>query len=259
MIPCCCCWPEVTAPPLMDEGIKVQTDWLHEFLMDPTSIRPAVVLRMPNFHMSSDEASKLVDYFAAASNAEFPYEYRQQQRASYLAEVSHGGDDRLSMAMNIVVNGQYCVKCHMVGDFKPQGDPYTFGPNLADVYRRLRPKFTRNWIANPVRILPYTGMPKNIPYNPTDEAQDGISEKLFPGFDEPLPMAAVSGTTPGWPSVGWEQALLERVNHPALPAVVESFVEGQHEYLIEETPQGDVRRIDEPDDERPNRQRKTGG
>ena len=39
----------------------MQTDWLHDFLMDPTPIRPAVVLRMPNFHMSSDEASKLVE------------------------------------------------------------------------------------------------------------------------------------------------------------------------------------------------------
>ena len=44
-------------PPLMDEGEKVQTDWLHGFLMDPTPIRPAVVMRMPNFHMSSDEAA----------------------------------------------------------------------------------------------------------------------------------------------------------------------------------------------------------
>ena len=54
-------------PPLHHEGEKVQTDWLHDFLMDPTPIRPAVVLRMPNFHMSSDEASKLVNYFAAKS------------------------------------------------------------------------------------------------------------------------------------------------------------------------------------------------
>ena len=43
-------------------------------------LRPAVVLRMPNFHMSSDEASKLVDYFAARSNSEFPYEYNNRRR-----------------------------------------------------------------------------------------------------------------------------------------------------------------------------------
>jgi cytochrome c551/c552 len=174
-------------PPLMDQGVKVQTDWLHEFLMDPTAIRPAVVLRMPNFHMSSDEAAKLTDYFAAASGADFPYEYRPQQRASYLAQVSledQSGQrlDPLTQAMNIVVDGQYCVKCHAVGEFQPQGDPYTFGPNLADVYRRLRPKFTRDWIANPLRILPYTGMPKNIPYHSSLAGdQDGVNENLYPG------------------------------------------------------------------------------
>ena len=47
--------------------------------MDPTLIRPAVVLRMPNFHMSSDEASKLVDYFAAKSELGVPV---RVQRAS---------------------------------------------------------------------------------------------------------------------------------------------------------------------------------
>ena len=44
-------------PPLVGEGRKVQTDWLHDFLLDPQPIRPAVVLRMPKFNMSSAEAS----------------------------------------------------------------------------------------------------------------------------------------------------------------------------------------------------------
>ena len=52
-------------PPLEGEGRKVQTDWLHDFLLDPYPIRPAVVLRMPKFNMSSAEASKLANYFAA--------------------------------------------------------------------------------------------------------------------------------------------------------------------------------------------------
>ncbi len=77
-------------PPLHNEGEKVQTNWLHDFLMDPTQIRPAVVLRMPNFHMSSDEASKLVDYFAAKSSSEFPYEYNSRHRTSYLSELEQG-------------------------------------------------------------------------------------------------------------------------------------------------------------------------
>lgn len=168
-------------PPLMAEGDKVQTDWLHGFLMDPFPIRPAVVMRMPQFHMSSDEAAKLVDYFAAASGAEFPYEYNDRQSTSYLAEQESQHEDRLSDAMNIVVNGNYCVKCHGVEDFYPKGDETTFGPNLADVHRRLRPEYLRDWIANPKRILPYTGMPVNIPYKPDADHLGGVAQTLFEG------------------------------------------------------------------------------
>jgi hypothetical protein len=168
-------------PPLMVEGEKVQTDWLHAFLMDPIAIRPAVVMRMPNFHMSSDEAAALVDYFAASSNAPFPYEFNRQQRASYLATQEESRPDVFGEAMNIVVDGNYCVKCHAVGDFQPQGDPTTFGPNLANVHPRLRPEFIRDWVANPKRVLPYTGMPVNIPYNPDAENFGGVAQKLFGG------------------------------------------------------------------------------
>lgn len=168
-------------PPLMDEGKKVQTDWLHGFLMDPSAIRPAVVMRMPNFHMSSEEAEKLVNYFAAMSDAEFPFEYKQQQQPSYLTKLTSNGGDPLAEAMNIVTNGNYCVKCHAVADFSPQGDPNTFGPNLADVQNRLRPNFTRDWVANPARILPYTGMPVNIPYRPEDPHLGGVAQDLYHG------------------------------------------------------------------------------
>ena len=168
-------------PPLMEEGKKVQADWLHGFLMDPIMLRPAVVMRMPNFHMSSDEAEKLTSYFAAMSDAQFPYEYKPQQRSNYLAKLTSNGGDPLAEAMNIVTNGNYCVKCHAVADFAPQGDPSTFGPNLADAQRRLRPTFTRDWIANPARILPYTGMPVNIPYRPEDPHLGGVAQDLYHG------------------------------------------------------------------------------
>ena len=165
----------------MDEGKKVQPDWLHGFLMDPTALRPAVVMRMPNFKMSSDEAAKLVNYFAAASDVEFPYEYKPRQRASYLAQLHEQREDPLGEAMNIVVDGNYCVKCHAVADFQPAGDVTTLGPNLADVSERLRPSYVRDWVANPKRILPYTGMPVNIPFNPGQPHLGGVSQQLYAG------------------------------------------------------------------------------
>ena len=83
--------------------------------------------------------------------------------------------------MKIVTNGNYCVKCHSVGDYQVKGAVRRSAPNLAEVYRRLRPDYTRDWIANPVRILPYTGMPVNIPYDPTPPNFGGVNQALFPG------------------------------------------------------------------------------
>lgn len=179
-------------PPLVGEGTKVQTAWLHDFLLDPYPIRPAVFLRMPKFNMSSAEATALANYFAAVDNAEFPYAYAGNRDRTRLAELEEkyvksgsgaGGQQsrgragsqvsqitappemqRLDDAMKIVVNGNFCVKCHLVGDYTPAGGNRAKAPQLADVYRRLRPEYVRNWIANPKMILPYTSMPVNIPY-----------------------------------------------------------------------------------------------
>ena len=83
--------------------------------------------------------------------------------------------------MKVITDGNYCVKCHSVGDFQPNGATTTLGPQLADVHRRLRPEYVRRWLGNPVRILPYTGMPVNIPYDPQAAHLGGVSQSLFPG------------------------------------------------------------------------------
>jgi mono/diheme cytochrome c family protein len=61
-------------PPLYREGERVQTKWLHGFLLNPPPVRPAkhMVLRMPKFNMSEEEASQLVNYFAAVSKVTNP-------------------------------------------------------------------------------------------------------------------------------------------------------------------------------------------
>ncbi|MCE5267148.1 MAG: cytochrome c, partial [Planctomycetaceae bacterium] len=52
-------------PPLVHEGAKVEPQWLFRFLLDPQAIRPAVAMRMPRFNLSTAEARKLTDCFAA--------------------------------------------------------------------------------------------------------------------------------------------------------------------------------------------------
>ncbi|MEX0867329.1 MAG: hypothetical protein WD030_08215 [Pirellulales bacterium] len=160
-------------PPLVGEGKKVQTDWLHKFLLEPHPIRPAAVMRMPKFNMSSDEAAALVNYFAAMDNVQFPYEYNERQGAAYMAKLEDAHPQRLGDAMNIVANA--CIQCHSVGDFQPAGAPVALAPNLDDIHARMRPEYLRRWIANPKRILPYTPMPVNMPKG------QPLNQDWFPG------------------------------------------------------------------------------
>jgi cytochrome c2 len=181
-------------PPLIGEGKKVQTDWLHSFLLNPYPIRPATFLRMPRFNMSPAEATHLVNYFAAIDSAEYPYAFSSRRQPEHLARAESAYQralqgaqfdgkprTRLDDAMRVVVNNNYCVKCHLVGDFVPAGSDRAKAPNLAQVYRRLRPEFVRNWIANPKSYLPYTSMPVNIPYDPDLPNLGGVAQELFHG------------------------------------------------------------------------------
>lgn len=165
-------------PPLLGEGEKVQTQWLHDFLLDPYPIRPSVILRMPRFNMSSEEASDLANYFAAVDGAPYPYEFDRRTRRDYLAAMESGHPGRLQDALKIVVDNNYCIKCHLLGDFVPPGSAAALAPNLDRVHQRLRPDFLQKWLANPKRLLPYTGMPVNFP---RDKPAD---QNLFRGSSE---------------------------------------------------------------------------
>ena len=169
-------------PPLVGEGLKVQTDWLHDFLMDPFRIRPAAVLRMPKFNMSSADATKLAAYFAAMDGAEYPYEFDDRTRADHIAEAELVHPKHLEQALGLVVDSNFCVKCHKVGDFSPTGSVAAMAPRLDRVHGRLRPEYAHRWIGDPATILPYTGMPQNFPPPPAKPAAAATS--IYPGTSE---------------------------------------------------------------------------
>jgi cytochrome c2 len=163
-------------PTLHAEGRKVQTAWLHDFLLNPYAIRPAVVLRMPRFNLSTAEASRLANFFAAVDNADYPYEYNERQQSTYLDVVQSGRPSHLQDAFNIVLDSKnFCAQCHSVGDYQTQQVVRQRGPNLAQAGDRLRADYLRRYIANPQKILPYTGMPINFPYGQT------VAQNLYQG------------------------------------------------------------------------------
>jgi serine/threonine protein phosphatase PrpC len=72
------------------------------------------------------------------------------------------------------------------------------------------------------------------------EADEGVGEDMMPTFEDAPPMAQVTGSGPAWPSIGWEKDILDKAANAAVPAVVDAFVEGGYEYLVEEAPQGRI-------------------
>src|SRR6185503_5168279 len=64
---------QALSPPLLynatarlGEGSRVQTDWLHGFLTDPSNkIRPWLTVRMPTFEFTEDQINTVTRYFAA--------------------------------------------------------------------------------------------------------------------------------------------------------------------------------------------------
>ena len=165
-------------PPLMGEGKKVQSAWLHKFLLNPHTIRPPAVLRMPKFNFDSAKAAALVNYFAAVDGADYPYVYDPRLDESSLAEAEKAHPGHLDGALKIVTNNNYCVKCHLIGDYTPPGSVKALAPQLQTVHERLRPDYVHGWIANPKRFLPYTGMPVNIPYDKP------VSQDLYSGTSD---------------------------------------------------------------------------
>jgi hypothetical protein len=164
-------------------------------------------MRMPRFNMSPDEATKLVNYFAARDNVEFPYSFSERRRSDRVEaadkayrdllkalhaagenETEEQGEEdppvgaRFRDAMKIVTNPNYCVQCHPVGDFDPDKELRGKGPDLARIYQRLRPDYLRNWLAKPTSFLPYTGMPVNIAYDPNlPHTGSQVPQDLFHG------------------------------------------------------------------------------
>lgn len=61
-------------PPLIREGERVQPNWLYGFLLNPPAIRPTnfMMLRMPKFNMSHEDARDLVNYFTGVSRLKNP-------------------------------------------------------------------------------------------------------------------------------------------------------------------------------------------
>ena len=145
------------APSLQGEGAKAQPDWLFKFLKEPISIRPWMSVRMPRFNLSDADAGKLVSYFSALSDSQYPYEFQ------YFDQVHVPSRDE--KAGKMLFDMFKCMSCHPVS-LAPGANGnqvVNLGPNLGLAKDRLRHDWIARWILEPEVLQPGTKMPTNFP------------------------------------------------------------------------------------------------
>jgi mono/diheme cytochrome c family protein len=157
--------PALSAPILYNheskigEGSRVQSDWLHGFLSDPSNkIRPWLDLRMPTFEFTEEQLNTLTRGFASLDKVPFPY-------ASWPAQ-----DPQLLAAGQDLFGRWQCNKCHVVAGKLPDQEPANMAPDLAKVPARLRPDWLTVWLADPGSVAPGTRMPAAFPAKPEENA-----------------------------------------------------------------------------------------
>jgi cytochrome c2 len=154
------------SPPLLynansriGEGARVHTEWLHDFLRDPSrEIRPWFDLRMPTFEFTEEQLNTLTRYFAAQDRVPYPVTPTQELDP---VMVAHGRE---------LFTKWQCVKCHVVAGKLPNQEPANMAPDLALVPERLRPDWLTVWLADPQKVQPGTRMPTVFPVNPQENA-----------------------------------------------------------------------------------------
>jgi cytochrome c2 len=138
-------------PNLIGEGEKVKTEWLFNFLHEPTTIRPWLKVRMPTFGLNTAHLNALIKYFNALDDEDFPFSEAHAPEASM----------KMVKAGEMLFSKDYfdCANCHIVGDKMPSGTPDRWAPNFALAKDRLKRDWIVEWLKNPQALLPGTKMP----------------------------------------------------------------------------------------------------
>jgi mono/diheme cytochrome c family protein len=135
------------APDLSYEGSRAQRQWLINFLKNPQTIRPTLILRMPQFNMTGQEAATLADYLGMVMQS--------PAVSSSAVDTKKFTSGKVALGKQLYEVKYQCQSCHTIGS----GGGYV-GPNLNNAGNWLTPAWMEAWLRNPQAILPGTIEPR---------------------------------------------------------------------------------------------------
>ena len=136
------------APDLTYEGSRAQRQWLVDFLKNPQTLRPTLVLRMPQFNMSDRDAETLADYMTMVL---------QHPAANPSAvDAKQFTPAMVTLGKQLYEVKYQCQSCHTIGG----GTGGYVGPNLNNAGGWLTPAWIEAWLGNPQALIPDTIEPR---------------------------------------------------------------------------------------------------
>ena len=135
------------APDLSYEGSRAQKKWIAGFLKNPQTIRPTLILRMPQFNMSDKDAAVTAEYLSMAVQKPGidPESVDSRQFSPAM----------ISMGKQLYEMKYQCQSCHTIG-----GTGGYVGPNLNNAGNWLTPAWIEAWLRNPQALQPDTIEPR---------------------------------------------------------------------------------------------------
>ena len=151
------------APDLSYEGSRAERQWLVEFLKSPETLRPTLILRMPQFNMSDKDAATLADYISTVllHPAVNPATTDAKQFTPAMA----------TLGKQLYEVKFQCQSCHTIG-----GSGGYVGPNLNNAGGWLTPAWIAAWLKNPQELVPDAIEPRR---NFTDQEITALTAYLM--------------------------------------------------------------------------------
>jgi nitric oxide reductase subunit C len=135
------------APELTYEGSRAQRQWIVDFLKHPQTLRPTLILRMPQFNMSDKDAAILADYMTMV------LQHPSTNPAS--VDTKQFTPAMITLGKQLYEVKYQCQSCHTIG-----GSGGYVGPNLNNAGGWLTPAWVEAWLKNPQALIPDTIEPR---------------------------------------------------------------------------------------------------
>ena len=184
-------------PDLSGAGDRLKPEWLSEFLVRPTTIRPWLAGRMPGFRLTEAETRALVQFISDLKDDAAPPLPERLRFRGLIPAASIEVGRRLASREFLS-----CASCHVGGE-PPEGSPEEWAPDLRLSADRLNPDWIVRWLRDPQRLAPGTKMPTYFSDESSgpEEILEGDEERQILALrDYILSLGAPGGAPEGAPT-----------------------------------------------------------